>query len=121
MRLKNIMILVENIEVSVRFYKELFGLQVMRDFGCNVMLTEGLVLQERTSFEELVKKEICYGNGDAVLYFVEQDLAGFAKKLKESAFEISYVQEGILEEGDRRVLRLYDPDGHMIEVGEYRN
>ena len=120
MRLKNIMILVENIELSLSFYRELFGLQSMRDFGCNVMLTEGLVLQERKSFEQLVGAKASYGGNDTVLYFVEQDVEAFLKKLEDSRFDISYVQEGISEEGDRRVIRLYDPDGHMIEVGEYK-
>lgn len=47
MKLKNILIVVNDIEVSKRFYKSLFGLDVVTDFGGNVILTEGLVLQER--------------------------------------------------------------------------
>ena len=47
MRLKNILLVVENVERSIAFYKELFGLCVLKDFGGNVILTEGLVLQER--------------------------------------------------------------------------
>ena len=46
MKLKNILLVVEDVERSVSFYKELFGLQVRNDFGGNVILTEGLVLQE---------------------------------------------------------------------------
>lgn len=50
MSLKNILIAVSDIERSKRFYHDLFGLQVMRDFGDNVMLTQGLVLQEKTTW-----------------------------------------------------------------------
>lgn len=54
MSLKNILIAVSDIERSKRFYHDLFGLQVMRDFGDNVMLTQGLVLQEKTTWGELM-------------------------------------------------------------------
>ena len=47
MRLKNILIVVKDIEKSKRFYKELFGLELVADFGENVVLTEGLALQEK--------------------------------------------------------------------------
>lgn len=46
MRLKNILFVVKDIEVSKVFYKDLFGLSIIADFGENVVLTEGLVLQE---------------------------------------------------------------------------
>ena len=40
MNLKNILIVVSDIDRSKRFYHDLFGLQVMRDFGDNVMLRD---------------------------------------------------------------------------------
>ena len=46
MRLKNILIIVDNLEESVRFYKDLFGLQVILKQEGNVILSEGLVLQD---------------------------------------------------------------------------
>ena len=46
MKLKNIVIVVKDVEKSKQFYKELFGLDVILDQEGNVILTEGLVLQE---------------------------------------------------------------------------
>ena len=46
MKLKNIVIVVKDIEKSKQFYIELFGLDVILDQEGNVILTEGLVLQE---------------------------------------------------------------------------
>ena len=46
MRLKNILIVVDDIEESVRFYKDLFGLQVILQQEGNVIMSEGLVLQD---------------------------------------------------------------------------
>ena len=46
MRLKNILIVVKDIEHSKQFYHDLFGLNTILDNDGNVILTEGLVLQD---------------------------------------------------------------------------
>ena len=51
MKLKNIVIVVKDVERSKQFYKELFGLDVILDQEGNVILTEGLVLQEAKVWE----------------------------------------------------------------------
>ena len=42
--LKNVLIVVDDIEKSIEFYKDLFGLQVILKNEGNVILSEGLVL-----------------------------------------------------------------------------
>ena len=49
MKLKNVLIVVKDIEKSKRFYKDLFGLDLVLDNGGNMILTEGLVLQDEKS------------------------------------------------------------------------
>ena len=46
MKLKNILIVVKDIEKSKQFYHDLFGLDMVLDNDGNMILTEGLVLQE---------------------------------------------------------------------------
>ena len=46
MRLRNILIVVKDIEKSKKFYHDLFGLDIILDNDGNVILTEGLVLQD---------------------------------------------------------------------------
>lgn len=118
MRLKNILLVVEDIDRSIAFYKELFGLRVVTAFDGNVILTEGLVLQERKIWERLVEKEVTYGGNASELYFIENDLEGFQEKLDQSSLEIHYVQKLKTHDWGQRVIRIYDPDGHMIEIGE---
>ena len=118
MRLKNILLVVENMERSVTFYKELFGLQLIRDFGENVILTEGLVLQEKKVWENLIEKQVSGGGNASELYFVENDLEAFQEKLEQSSFEINYVHRLKTYDWGQRAIRIYDPDGHMIEIGE---
>ena len=118
MRLKNILLVVEDIEKSIAFYKELFGLQVLKDFDGNIILTEGLVLQDRKIWENLVEKEVSYGGNASELYFIENDLEGFQEKLDNCSFEINYAHKLKTHSWGQRVIRIYDPDGHMIEIGE---
>ena len=54
MRLKNILIVVENIERSKQFYHDLFGLDMVLDNDGNMILTEGLVLQDRELFRKVM-------------------------------------------------------------------
>ena len=73
MRLKNILIVVKDIEKSKKFYKELFGLEIVADFGENVVLTEGLALQEKRLWETFIGKKSIEGSNDAELYFEENE------------------------------------------------
>lgn len=118
MRLKNVLIVVKDIEISKKFYQDLFGLQVLTDFGKNVILTEGLVLQEKSLWEEFVQRKVIPGGNVMELYFEHNDLEAFAKKLEESEYEIQYINRLMEHEWGQRVIRFYDPDMHVIEVGE---
>ena len=79
MKLKNFLIAVTDMELSKRFYRELFGLRVAADFGENVILTEGLVLQERTVWQSSLGKKVSRGGCDADLYFEESCLDDFLR------------------------------------------
>ena len=118
MRLKNILLVVEDVERSRRFYEELFGLHVITAFDGNMILTEGLVLQEREIWEKLTGKKVKNAGNNAELYFEENELTKFAGKLEKSDWNITYVNPLKEESGGQQVIRIYDPDGHLIEIGE---
>ncbi len=115
MRLKNILIIVKDIEKSKAFYRDLFGLSVAVDMGENVILTEGLVLQERTLWEKSTGLVVTEKSHNALLYFEERDMESFLAKLEKSAYDIQYVHS-VREEYGKKVVRIYDLDGHIIEV-----
>ena len=48
MKLKNILIVVKDLERSRKFYHDLFGLDLLLNQDGNLILTEGLVLQDET-------------------------------------------------------------------------
>ena len=83
MKLKNILITVDDIEEAKKFYHDLFGLDVLLDSDDNVILMEGLVLQERKMWGNFLQQEIIPENNACELYFEERDIEAFAQKLKE--------------------------------------
>ena len=118
MKLKNIVIVVKDVERTKQFYKELFGLDVILDQEGNAILTEGLVLQESKVWEETLGQKVVWKNHASELYFEETDLELFLEKLQKYEREIKILSLPEAAEGARRAVRLYDPDGNMIEVGE---
>ena len=56
MKLKNVLIVVKDIEKARQFYKDLFGLDLVLDNGGNMILTEGLVLQDEKSGKSFWRK-----------------------------------------------------------------
>lgn len=117
MRLKNVLIVVNDIEKSKRFYKDLFGLDVILDNDGNVILTEGLVLQDAKIWKEFIRKDIVVQNNATELYFEEKDIEAFAKKLEAYEEPIVYVNRLMEHSWGQKVIRFYDLDGNLIEVG----
>ena len=117
MKLKNPLLVVTDIDTSVEFYKNVLGLHKIMDFGANVTLTGGLCLQSKESFKEFIDNQnITFGSNSFEVYFEEDDFDSFAQKLE--TLDIKYVH-GIKEHSwGQRVVRFYDPDMHIIEVGE---
>lgn len=115
MRLKNILLVVSDIESSKRFYHDLFGLIVVRDFGENAILSDGLVLQEQKTWEQLIHAEIVSGNAYE-LFFEESDFDAFLCKVQEH--NACVAADPVVNAWGKRCIRLKDPDGHLIEVAE---
>ncbi len=116
MKLKNVLIVVDDIEESLGFYKEIFGLQVILRQEGNVIMSEGLVLQDRKVWCEAIGlfSEPC--NNAAALYFEDSDLEAMKKKMDESSFLVRYVTELTELDNGQKLIRFYDPSGNLIEV-----
>lgn len=117
MRLKNILIVVDDIEASRRFYHDMFRLDVVLDNDGNMILTEGLVLQDKKIWEKFLEKDIVSENNSCELYFEERDIEAFVQKLEELYPETKYVSRLMTHGWGQKVIRFYDPDGNLIEVG----
>ena len=112
------LISVSDIDAAKKFYEDLFGLEVYQDYGKNVAFSCGLALQQ--DFDWLVnlpKEKILSKSNNAEIVFEEQDFDGFLKKRKEYP-DIEYLGEVIEHSWGQRVIRFYDLDSHIVEVGE---
>ena len=117
MKLKNVLIVVKDIEKAKNFYHDLFGLDVVLDQEGNVILTEGLVLQDEAIWKKYLGKEVVTKNNSCELYFEEKEIEDFAEKLEKQYPEIYYVNRLITHSWGQKVIRFYDLDGNLIEVG----
>ncbi len=117
MKLKNVLIVVKNIERSRQFYRDLFGLDMILDNDGNMILTEGLVLQEEKYWKAFLGRDIIPENNACELYFEESDIEGFIEKLEQYYPEVKYVNRLMTHSWGQKVIRFYDPDGNLIEVG----
>ena len=117
MKLKNILIVVKDINRSRQFYHDLFGLEMILDNDGNMILTEGLVLQDERIWRDFLGRDIIWENNSCELYFEEPDVEGFVKKLEQYYPEVRYVNQLMEHRWGQKVVRFYDPDGNLIEVG----
>ncbi len=112
------LIAVKSVEISKKFYAELFGQTVTLDLGKNVCLSGGFALQEDFKWLASLPEEPSYDKSyNMELYFEVDDFDAFLEKL--SAFpEIERVHPPLKHDWQQRVIRIFDPDGHIIEIGE---
>ena len=117
MKLKNILIVVKDIEKSRKFYQDLFGIDLVLDNDGNMILTEGLVLQDKKIWKSFLDRDIVLKSNSCELYFEEQDIEAFVEKLEKLYPSIEYVNRLMTHSWGQRVIRFYDLDGNLIEVG----
>lgn len=117
MRLKNVLIVVKDIEKSRKFYHDLFGIDLVLDNDGNMILTEGLVLQDEKIWKSFLGRDVLPQNNACELYFEEQDIEVFVEKLERLYPSIEYVNRLMTHSWGQRVIRFYDLDGNLIEVG----
>ena len=117
MKLKSILIVVKDIEKSRQFYHDLFGIDLVLDNDGNMILTEGLVLQDEKIWKSFLDRDIVPRSNSCELYFEEQDIESFAEKLERLYPSIEYVNRLMTHSWGQRVIRFYDLDGNLIEVG----
>ena len=117
MKLKNILIVVKDIEKSRKFYHDLFGIDLVLDNDGNMILTEGLVLQDEKIWKSFLNRYIVPKSNSCELYFEEQDIESFVERLERLYPTIEYVNKLMTHSWGQRVIRFYDLDGNLIEVG----
>lgn len=111
------LLVVTDMQRSRHFYEKLLKLRVKFDFGENISFEGDFALHLETHYIKLLQgTDIRFGGNDAELYFEHNDLEPLVARLQEANVEFVHP---IMEQPWRQlVVRFYDPDRHVIEVGE---
>ncbi|MCI9670069.1 MAG: glyoxalase [Lawsonibacter sp.] len=118
MKFTSTVISVSDVNVSRKFYQYLFGLELYQDYGINISFTCGLSLQQEFDWLVSIPKEtVMKRPHNMELAFETRDFDGFLEKLEQYP-GIERLGAVIEHSWGQRVVRFYDPDGHIIEVGE---
>ena len=118
MKFTSTVISVSDVNVSRKFYQYLFGLELYQDYGINISFTCGLSLQQEFDWLVSIPKEtVMKRPHNMELAFETRDFDGFLEKLEQYP-GIERLGAVVEHSWGQRVVRFYDPDGHIIEVGE---
>ncbi|NFN86211.1 glyoxalase/bleomycin resistance/dioxygenase family protein [Clostridium sporogenes] len=118
MEFKLALLAVKNVNVSKQFYAELFDQKVILDLGKNVTFSGGFAIQEDFAWlTDLPSDSVMEKSNNMELYFEVDDFETFIQKIKKYG-NIEYVHQPKKHEWQQRVVRIYDPDRHIIEIGE---
>lgn len=111
------LIVVSDIDKSKNFYVEILKQDIEFDFGENISFKGGFSIHLKSHYQNLIGNKIITNESNSFeLYFEMNELEELTITLKENNVEFIHpIRE---EPWRQRVLRFYDPDRHIIEVGE---
>jgi catechol 2,3-dioxygenase-like lactoylglutathione lyase family enzyme len=119
LKYSGVLIAVKDIPTSRHFYETLLDQKVQLDLGVNVAFEGGLAIHQEDHFQDLLGGPRFAALPKAhwgELYFETDALEAFQQRLADAGAE--FVHPVIEQPWAQRVLRVYDPDGHVVEIGE---
>lgn len=117
MKYKGMLIVVKDCNRALKFYRDMFGFQLLQDNDGNMELTNHLYLQESGYWEQFTKRSVIPNSNQSELYFEEPNIEQFVARLETLYPEIEYVNHLMTHSWGQKVIRFYDLDGNLIEVG----
>ena len=110
------LITVTDMKKSLNFYENILGQKVESNFGENISFGS-FAIHLRSHFKILIdNKDIIAGGNNFELYFEYDNVEQIAEKLKIE--KVEFVHELREQPWKQLVMRFYDPDKNIIEIGE---
>lgn len=117
MKLHSIVLFVKNIEKSKEFYTKILNQSIVHDFGNNVILSGGIsIWQIQQSHIISQKLETSSNSNRFELYFEAENIDEINLKLEQNS--VTLLHPIHTEPWGQRTIRFFDPDSHLIEIGE---
>jgi catechol 2,3-dioxygenase-like lactoylglutathione lyase family enzyme len=114
-------VFVRDIGISKKFYSELLGLKIIQDDEVFVVFEDRFSIHQAhelltTVFEkEMGESSQLQGKNNLLLYFETDDLEDVFARLQNQVRLIHPIKQ---QAWGQKVFRFYDPDNHVIEIGE---
>jgi catechol 2,3-dioxygenase-like lactoylglutathione lyase family enzyme len=112
---------VKDIEISKKFYTGILGLSVDLDFGKNVIFKDGFAIWEIQN-DHIIPVTLGLNKisdnkfNRFELFFETENLSEIFKSLKRN--KVPFLHDIHEEPWGQRTIRFFDPDNHLIEIGE---
>jgi catechol 2,3-dioxygenase-like lactoylglutathione lyase family enzyme len=117
MKFKCPLIVVDDIDRARKFYTEVLNQKVQLDFGENITFEGPFAIHLKSHFKSLIQnREITSFSNSGELYFEHDDVQGMQQTLEQNG--VTFVHKTIEQPWGQRVMRFYDPDGNLLEIGE---
>ena len=127
MRLDGFGIMVKDMAVRVRFYRDVLGFEIKEDENTsNVFLEKDgtlFLLYRRTDFEKMTNRQYNYAdniNGHYEIALSVENYAAVDKTFDEVVSKgATPVMKPTTEEWGQRTCYIADPEGNLIEIGSF--
>ena len=113
---------VKDIDTAKAFYTEILGLKIVEDHGPFVLFEDHFALHQAHELAVTVWGDDCLpdtaqpqGRQNLLLYFESEELEQLFARIKDQVKLIHPIRR---QAWGQLVFRFYDPDGHVIEIGE---
>lgn len=111
------LLVVADMQRARNFYETVLEQKVIMDFGENITFEGNYALHLQSHFAQLIDgKEIAFGVNNFEIYFEFDDMESLNERLVDYGVELAHPMRE--QPWRQRVVRFYDPDRHIIEVGE---
>jgi catechol 2,3-dioxygenase-like lactoylglutathione lyase family enzyme len=117
LKLISSVVFVKDMQASRQFYETVLGQKVLMDHGPNVGFEGGFALWQVEHAHQMVfagPKPM--GSANFELYFETEHLDEMLARL--DAHSIKLIHPLVEQPWGQRVIRCYDPDEHIVEIGE---
>ncbi len=118
----NTIVFVKDIEKSKTFYADALKQHVMQDFGALVLFENHFALHQAEGIYQTVFKQgsqdasLDQGKKNLLIYFESDELEDMEARVREAGARMIH---GIEKQAwGQKVFRFFDPDGHIVEIGE---
>ena len=117
MRFHSTVLFVNDIERTKDFYTRVLGFSIEHDFGKNVILNQGITIWEITQEHPIARRLQTRNESNRFeLYFENEFIEDSYNQIKMEG--VHFFHDLHEEPWGQQTFRFFDPDGHLIEVGE---